>query len=316
MVLKTSRVMPLEERQLTALQSIGARVLERSCSTEDEVIAHGQGADGLIVVSEPISARVIAQLGRCRVIARFGVGVDTIDVEAATAAGIQVTNVPGASAEEVSDHTLAMLLALARRLPAFDAAVREGIWSYRAAGTGVHRLRTQVVGVVGLGRIGRTVASKAALIGLTVIAYDPHASAKAFAAASATSVGLGELLGRSDYVSIHAPLTAESRNLIGARELALMKPSAYLINVARGEIIDQEALFGALRSRSIAGAGLDVLAQEPPDPDDPLLALPNVLLSPHAAHYSEESLEEVRQTAVDDVVRVLAGQPPRHPVNF
>jgi len=315
LVVKTSRLIELSERQLRTLEAAGARVEEHPSESEDDLIEHGREADALMIVSEPVTERVIGELKRCRVVARFGVGVDTIDVDAATAAGVQVTNVPGASVEEVSDHALALSLACARRLPAFDAAVRAGSWTYLAAGPDIHQVRDQVVGVIGLGRIGHLLARKASLLGMRVLAYDPYLSEERLADASATSVQLPELLGRSDYVSIHVTLGPQTRNLIGAHELALMRPSAYLINVARGEIVDQVALVKALAARRIAGAALDVLEEEPPARDDPLLKLPNVLLTPHAAHYSVKSLEQVRQTAVEDVVRVLAGNPARYPVN-
>jgi len=221
-----------------------------------------------------------------------------------------VTNVPGASVEEVSDHALAMLLTLARRLPTLDAAVRRGDWSHQLE-PAPRRLRGQVLGLVGLGRIGTALARKAAGLGMRLIAHDPYVTESG----PATLVTLDALLRRSDYVSVHVPLLAETRGLIGARELSLMKPSAVLINVARGEVVDQAALTDALVAGRLAGAGLDVLAHEPPARDEALLKLANVVLSPHAAHYSLESLEEVRQTAVEEVVRVLGGKPPRHPVN-
>ena len=314
-VLKTDTAIPLAERQRATLEAIGARLIEQPCETESKLARYGREADALLVVDEPVSARVIGELRRCRVIARFGVGLDTIDVDAATAAGIQVTNVPAASVEEVSDHALAMLLALGRSLTALDATVRRGSWDPLAGGQTMRRLRGLVVGVIGLGRIGSTFARKASVLGFTVLAYDPYQPPAAGAAASAIPVEMPELLARADFVSIHAPLTPDTRGLIGAPELALMKPSAYLINVARGAIVDQPALVEALATRRIAGAALDVLAQEPPDEHDLLLSFPNVLLTPHAAHYSEESLEEVRQTAVEEVARVLAGETPLHPVN-
>jgi D-3-phosphoglycerate dehydrogenase len=314
-VIKATDVISLGDRQIGALEDAGAQLLERPCRTENDLIEHARNADALLIVNEPLTRRVITSLSRCRVIGRFGVGVDTIDLDAATAAGIQVTNVPGASAEEVSDHALAMLMAWSRRLIPLDADVHAGNWSYLAAGPAVRRLRTQVLGIIGAGRIGSLFARKASCLGLKVLAYDPYVDEKRIAAIPATPVPLSELLAESDYVSLHIPLGPETRNLIAGRELVAMKPSAYLINVSRGELIDEPALVEALERGTIAGASLDVLVHEPPARDDPLLRLSNVLLTPHAAHYSEDSLEEVRQTAVEDVIRVLRGEPPLHPVN-
>lgn len=314
-VLKTEDIVPLGRRQLELLEGIGARLLERNCTTEDEVIEGGREADALIVISAPISARVIAELRRCRVIGRFGAGLDNVDVEAATAAGVQVVNVPAASMEEVSDHALAMIFALSRRLTVLGAAVRDGRWDSLEGGEGVHRLKTCTVGVIGLGHIGGLLARKLAALGIETIAYDPFASEEALAACSAVAADLHELMRRSDFVSVHAPLTAQTRYMIGAEEIALMKPSAYLVNVSRGGIVDQAALTEALLTGRIAGAGIDAFEHEPPSVDDPLMSMPNVIITPHSAYHSLESVEELRHTVVADVVGVLSGSPPLNPVN-
>lgn len=315
LLLKTEDLVTFGERQLELLSEAGARLVERNCHTEQDVIEHGAQADALLVIAAPITARVIAELGRCRVIGRFGAGLDNVDVAAATEAGIQVVNVPAASVQEVSDHALAMILALGRRLIALDAAVRDGRWSSGLEDGRVQRLHAQVVGVVGLGRIGGALARKLAALGVTVLAHDPLVGDDALRDCSAVRVELAELLRRSDYVSVHAPLTPETRGMLSGAELALMKPSAYLINVSRGAIVDHAALVEALREGRIAGAGLDAFEQEPLAADDPLLGLSNVILTPHAAHYSVESAEELRHTVLDDVLGVLAGRPPLHPVN-
>lgn len=314
-VLKTDDAVPFGAPERDRLTQARIELLERSCPTEEEVIEHGAQADALMVVGEPITARVIDALERCRVIARFGAGLDNVDVDAASRRRIQVTYVPGASAEEVSDHTLAMLLALARRLPGLDAAVRSGQWEIPAELPRFRRLRGQTLGVIGLGRIGSIVARKAKALGLITVVHDPYASAEALAAAGARAMELDELLAISDHVSLHTPLTPQTRHLIGERELALMKPSATLINVARGGVVDQAALTAALSSGRLAGAGLDVFEQEPPAKDEPLLSLHNVILTPHAAHHSKESMDDLRDSVISDVIAVLHGQPPRHPVN-
>jgi D-3-phosphoglycerate dehydrogenase len=314
-LVKTDDVVALGERQLQAIEDAGVRLRQRDCRTEDDVVAAGADADGMLVLAAPVTARVLGTLPRCRVIGRLGVGLDMIDVPAASAAGIQVTYVPAATTEEVSDHALALLLALSRRIVRLDAAVRAGGWHHLAGGSDMRRLQQQVVGVVGFGRIGAAFARKAGALGPAVLVYDPQVSDDAIGATGATPVALDELLRRSDYLSIHAPLTAGTRHLIGARELALMQRSACLINVARGALVDQGALVAALREGRLAGAALDVLEHEPPAADDPLLQLENVLLSPHAAHYSLEAIDEMLQTVVDDVLAVLRGDAPRFPAN-
>jgi D-3-phosphoglycerate dehydrogenase len=217
LVLKTDGVIPLERRHMTALSQVDAEVLDRPCHTEAELIAHGQGVDALLVLDEPVSATVVATLSRCRVISRFGIGVDTIDVEAATAAGIQVTNVPDASTEEVSDHALAMLLTLGRDLRWFDESVRRHRWGSAAGEKEIHRLSRLTLGLVGFGRIGRRLCEKALPLGLEVLAFDPQTTVDAIRALGAHAVSLGELLQRSDFVSLHAPLTLETRHILRAR---------------------------------------------------------------------------------------------------
>ncbi len=314
-MLKTDGVIPLEERHIEALEQAGAKLIDRPCPTEREVVEHGRDADALLVLEEPVPAAVIAELARCRVISRFGIGVDTIDVEAATAAGIYVANVPDASTEDVSDHALGLLLSLARDLFTYDRGARSGNWSMAAIPREIRRLRGRTLGLVGFGRIGRSLCAKAKALGLEVLAYDPHVPTDAIAESGARPVELAELLKVSDFVSLHAPVIPETRHLIGADELASMQPSAFLINVSRGGLVDQAALVGALERGELAGAALDVLETEPPPPDDPILTAPGVLLTPHVAHYSTESFDAVRDRAIENIVRVLSGHEPRNAVN-
>jgi D-3-phosphoglycerate dehydrogenase len=315
LLVKTDDLWTLGERQLQLIADAGVTLRQQACATEDDLIAAGADADGLLIVGAPVTARVLRALPRCRVIGRLGVGLDMIDMPAATAAAIQVTYVPAATTDEVSDHALAMLLALSRRILQLDASMRAGEWRYDAGGRDVRRIRDQVVGVIGCGRIGAAFARKAGALGPTLLAHDPQVTDSDVLARGARPVGLDELLRQSDYVSIHVPLMAETHHMIGASELALMKPTAYLINVARGRLVDQAALVDALQHGVIAGAALDVFEDEPPARDDPLLTLENVLLSPHAAHYSLEAVEEMLQTVVEDVVAVLRGAAPRFPAN-
>jgi D-3-phosphoglycerate dehydrogenase / 2-oxoglutarate reductase len=253
---------------------------------------------------------MIAGWPRCQGIAHFGKGVDNIDVAAATQRGIWVTNVRDANWDEVSNHVLALLLGWARGIVAFDRHVRSGGWSHRGA-IPRHRLAGQVLGIVGFGDIARVLAKKAHALGLSVLAFARHAQD----VPNVRFVSLDELLRESDYISIHLPLAADTARLIGARELALMKRSAFVINTSRGGVIDQAALVAALSEGRIAGAGLDVTDPEPPAPGDPLLALPNVILTPHVAWYSEESREHVTVEAAREVVRILHGERPHSPVN-
>jgi len=315
LALKTSALLPFGPDDREALAAHEIELIERSCPTEEELIEHGREADALLVIGEPLTANVIEQLDRCRVIARFGAGLDNVDIDAATAKGIQVTYVPGASVEEVSDHALAMIFSLARRMPDLDAATRSGNWDILGELPPFRRLVDQTVGVIGLGRIGQVLARKVRGLGIDLVAYDPFLDDAALSALGARPLPLDELLAISDYVSVHTPLTPGTRHLIGAAELARMKPTACLINVARGGVVDQEALVAALGEGRLAGAGVDVFEAEPLPLDDPLLASGNVILSPHAAHHSLESMNELRNRVIADVAAVLAGEQPHFPVN-
>ena len=288
--------------------------LPAAARTPEQLLPHVADAHGLIVQWANIGAGLMAGLRQCKVISRYGIGVDMIDLDAATEHGILVCNVPDYCIDEVSNHTLAFLLALNRHLLAQHAHVAAGHWG-GAPGSAPARLTGQTLGLIGLGNIGRVVAAKAAALGLKVIAYDPYLSPERAAGLGVGLRDLDTLLSESDYVSVHCPLTAETRHLIGSAQLARMKPSAYLINMARGPIVDQAALVQALRSGQIAGAALDVQEQEPPAAHEPLLQLPNVLFTPHTASWSAEAVLQLRRETAENVVRVLAGQPPRSVVN-
>ncbi len=315
LVLKTDGVVELGARERAVLHEVPAELVERACPTEEALLAEGRHADAILTLDEPLTARVIERLENCRVISRFGIAVDRVDIDAATSRGIVVANVPDYCADEVSDHVLALLLGFARRIRALDAAVHAGVWDTPAVAGEVRRLRGQVVGVVGFGRIGRRLAEKAGALGLSVLAHDPYVDGEAVRAAGVEPVALGELLERSDWISLHVPLTAETRHLIDAAALARVKPTAVLLNTARGALVDEDALVDALRERRLGGAGLDVLEREPPAADEPLLGLDNVVVTSHAAFYSVEALAEMRLTAVENVARVLTGRPPLHAVN-
>ena len=301
----------IEEQELSQW---GARVVPAQCATPEEVLAAGRDADALISQYAPITREVILELRHCKALGRYGIGVDNIDVQAATERGIAVVNVPSYCEDEVSDHALAMLLSWARKIPHYTEAIREGVWDWKT-GRPIRRLRGRVLGLLGFGKIARLVARKAKAFGLTVIAHDPYLPSDVFAEEGVERVDFDELLSRSDFLSVHVPLTTKTHHLIDAAALAKMKPTVCLINTSRGGVVDEEALIQALESGGIAGACLDVTDPEPPNPENPLLKLSQVLLSPHVAWYSEESQIELRRKIAADIGRALNGLRPVGLVN-
>ena len=310
----TDYVFPSLEPERQVLKPLDVELRSGQCKSEEEIITLTQGADAVLNCYAKMTARVIEKLSRCKVIARYGIGVDNVDLAAANKARILVTNVPDYCIDEVSDHALALLLSLARQIVAADRAVKGGAWDVVAHG-GIRRLRGQTLGVVGFGKIAIAVASKAQAFGLRVLAHDPYLDTAVIARYGVRAVDLDTLLAESDAVSIHVPLSAETRNLIGKRELARMKPTAFLINTSRGGIVDEQALAEALKAGRLGGAALDVLSVEPPPPDHPLRQAPNIILTPHLAFYSRESVIELQTKAAEEVARALKGEPPRSPVN-
>jgi D-3-phosphoglycerate dehydrogenase len=296
------------------LNAVGARTLRiPNLASSDRTDVFG-AADALMVSVQPVGADLLAQMPRCRIVSRVGTGIDAIDLDAATKRRIWVTNVPDYAVDEVSTHAIALLLAHARRLPPLIEATRKGVWDYRTVAP-IQRLSGQTLGVLGFGRIARKVAVKAQALGLRVLAYDRFVSAGEVEAAGVCPVDLPELLRESDFVSLHTPLTDTTRAIINAEALALMKPTAFLINTARGALVDEDALIDALRRERIAGVALDVLASEPPAPDHPLLHLDRAWITPHTAWYSEAASRDMRARAAEEVVRVLRGERPRARVN-
>ncbi len=313
-VVITDHVFPSLEIEHALLGAIGAEVVSMQATSAEDLLGAAADADALLVCYAPVTRRVIERLGRCRIIARYGIGVDNVDVNAATARGIVVTNVPDYCIDEVSDHALTLLLACVRKVPFLDRRVRAGAWDARDA-VPMHRLRGRVLGLVGFGQIPRRLAEKARALGLELLGFDPYVGAEEMTRYHTAKAPLEELLARADFVSVHAPLMTETRGMIGEAELRAMKPTAYLINTARGPIVAEEALIRALRERWIAGAALDVLETEPPPRESALRALETIILTPHVAFYSEESVQELQRKAAENVVRVLSGDAPRYPVN-
>lgn len=291
-----------------------AHVVDGNVLTDEERSRALSQAEAVMLGTQTrLRAEEIDRMERCRIIVRYGVGVDNVDVEQAVRRGILVANVPNYCVDEVSDHALALLLAANRRLLAASAAALRGQWGVTPV-RGVERLSTQIVGVVGMGRIGRSFTRKVRPLVRQVIAYDPAVPAEEIRASSAEPVAFEELLSRSDYISIHCPLTPQTRHLFGDEAFRRMKPTAWLINTARGEIVDEKALLAALRNGQIGGAALDVLTDEPPDAGHPLLGLENVIITPHVAYYSVQAMMDLQRLAAEQVRLVLTGQPPLWPV--
>jgi D-3-phosphoglycerate dehydrogenase len=276
---------------------------------------YAKHARGLIVwVGHPVTAEDIKGLPSCRVISARGGGYDNIDVEAATGHGIAVTCVPGYCVEEVSDHTLAFILFFNRRLHEGRDMTRAGRWRADKISP-TRRLNTQILGLIGFGKIARGVARKAKCLGLQVWTCDPYVNEDELKLMDIRRAEFKELLRQSDFISLHVPLTRDTRYLIDARAFELMKPTACLINTCRGEVVDETALIDALEHKRIAGAGLDVLATEPPDPRNPLPGMPNVLVSPHSAYISQEALTEVLTRSTRAAIDAIEGRVPEDLIN-
>jgi D-3-phosphoglycerate dehydrogenase / 2-oxoglutarate reductase len=286
--------------------------IAKSPSMED-ILAVGRDADAILVTYAKISRELIEQLTRCKAIGRCGLGVDNIDLVAASEKGIAVNYVPDYCIHEVSDHAMAMLLALARKIPQSNRLVQSGRWE-TAPLTPMHRLTGRVLGLIGFGNIPRRLAPKAQAFGLRVVAYDPFAKPEVFKASGVESVNFDDLLAMSDFVSVHAPLSPQTRGLMNAAAFGKMKKGAMLINTARGPLIDEAALVAALDAGTLGGAGLDVVTTEPLAKDSPLLGRDNVILSPHTAYYSVESLAELQTKCASDIARVLSGENAVYPI--
>jgi D-3-phosphoglycerate dehydrogenase len=296
------------------LEQIGVEFVPMQCKTEDEIIDACRDADGIINQYAPITRRVIENLDRCKVISRYGVGVNTIDVDAATEKGIIVANVTDYCMDEVSDHAFALIIACARKVVKLNQEVKSGNWDFKE-GIPMFRLRGRIVGLVGLGKIPQTLARKVQAFGMRVVAYDPFVPQEVADDLNVKLVELNELCNVSDFISVHAPLVAATEGMISHDQFNHMKKEAFIINTARGPVIDEKALIEALQADKIAGAGLDVVKQEPIERDNPLLTMDNVILNPHVAWYSEESQEELKRKTAQNVADVLKGFYPTYLFN-
>jgi D-3-phosphoglycerate dehydrogenase len=290
------------------------------CKSEDDVIREAHDADAILNQYAEVRSRAIETLPRLKVISRYGTGVDIVDVEAATRKGVQVTNAPNDwCADEVADHAVTLLLTLIRKIKVYDEATRKGVWHWNS-GKPIHRVRGSVLGLLSFGAIARKIAYRMSAFGAEIHAHDPFKSDETLRSMGAEPMTFDQLLSDSDYLVIQAPLTKETRGMFGESELRRMKRGAFLINTARGPIVQDKALHRALSEGWIAGAGLDDIEEEPAKKKNwaatnPLFKLKNALITPHAAYYSEESIHLVRGVAASEAVRVLRGEAPLHPVN-
>ena len=305
------------EREI--LSAINAEILELEGATDNEIMAVAKNADAIMIVSAYLRGPVIRKLNRLRVISRMGTGTDKIDVAEATRCGVVVANLPDFSTEEVADHTLALLLASARRLKFYESCIRQGHKPY--AVTGMHRLSVQTLGIIGFGRIGKAVAKRALAFGMKVLIRDPFLTSTTMEGWNVEAVEFETLLAHSDYVSLLCPLTVDNRGMIGMAQLRLMKPTAVLINTGRGELINENDLVEALKSGVIQSAALDVFAginvfdESGFSTNHPFFDLDNILLTPHVSANSEEALMSSRKDSAQHVVDVLRGYWPLHVVN-
>jgi D-3-phosphoglycerate dehydrogenase / 2-oxoglutarate reductase len=299
----------VEEQEVFA--KAGVRLQVVVTRTDAEYLERCGEADGLLIQYGDVSRRVMEGLPRVRVIVRYGVGVDGIDLAAATDHGVPVVNVPDYGTDEVANHAVALLLTLARKIARLDRQTRSGSWDVFRVGP-VTRLAGQTVGILGCGRIGTAVARKLSGFDVRLLGCDPYVDTFP---AGVQPVAFERLLAESDYVTIHCPLTDETRHAFDAETLEWMRANAVLINTARGGIVDTDALIQALQQGWLAGAGLDVLEHEPIDPASPLLRMEQVIVTPHAAWFSEEGRSDLKRRAAEEAVRVLRGEPPVHCVN-
>jgi len=294
------------------LSAITSAFVPPSVTTEERVVEMARDAAGVLVAWANMSARVMDALPRLRVIGRYGIGVDNIDVEAASERGVAVVNAPGFCAREVAEHSMMFILACARKLGFLDKCMRRGDWA-RDKASPMRALYNQTLGLIGFGRIGREVARRAAACGMKIMAHDPYLPKSEAEQYGVTMVSLHELLRESDFVSLHTPLTRETRHLLGETELREMKPTAYLINTGRGPLVDEPALLKALKEGWIAGAALDVFETEPLPASSPLLQYDNVLLTPHTGGLSNETQELLRRTIAKAMADILLGNWPEGP---
>jgi D-3-phosphoglycerate dehydrogenase / 2-oxoglutarate reductase len=307
-------VFPSLDLAKAALSRLNPTFRVSKSGNADDILEVARDADAILVTYAKITREIITQLTNCKAIGRFGLGVDNIDLAAAKEKNIAVNYVPDYCIREVSDHAMTLLLSLIRKIPLSNKLVQGGRWEMPAV-VPIRRMEGTVLGLWGFGNIPRLVAPKAKAFGMTVIAYDPYAKPEMFQQAGVERVELDALLARSDYISVHAPLTLQTRGAVNADAFGKMKKGVYIVNTARGPLIDETALIAALDSGQVGGAALDVVTIEPLAKESPLLGRDNVIVTPHTAFYSIEALDELQTKCASDVARVLSGEKAVYPIS-
>jgi D-3-phosphoglycerate dehydrogenase len=312
---KAAIASPLSD-EAEVIRKAGIELVDIDAANEEEIIAKARDAEVVFTVRAAFTRRVFENLPKLQAVVRCGVGYDNIDVDAATDNNVLVVNIPDFCFEEVSNHAILLLIACAKKLVRMNHLLKTAGWgASRQIMQPMGSIWGQTLGIVGCGNIGRMTARKAKCFGLKVIGYDPYVDHHLAKESGITLKSLPEVMGESDYVSLHPCLNQETFHLIGEKELTLMKPSAYLINTARGSVVDEPALISALQDKRIAGAGLDVFEKDPIDPDNPLLKMDNIIATPHSASYCDASFKQLRISVGQEAVRVAQGRWPKNVVN-
>jgi D-3-phosphoglycerate dehydrogenase len=307
--------MPVAE-ETGELAKCGADFVVAGCSCEADLIEHAADADAILTYGAQMTRSVMEKLPNCKVIVRYGIGYDTIDVDAATDNNILVVNIPDFCIEEVSNHAIALILACSKKIVTLNNVLKRDGWGQAVSmQSPMASIYGQTLGIIGCGNIGRATARKAHCFGFKLIGYDPYVDKSLAKEAGISPVNMAELLGESDYISVHTVLNSETRHLVGAEEFKQMKPTAYFINTSRGAVVDESALITALREKRIAGAALDVFEKEPVDPENPLLKMDNVIVLPHTASFSDDAFRRLRTCVGQEAARVLSGRWPKNVVN-
>ena len=314
-VVLTDSIFPNQDIERQEVESAGGTFVLSKGGTEDEIIEAAHDADAIVTTYAEVTRRVIEATTNCKIIVRTGIGFNNIDLNAATEKGIYVCNVPDYCFDEVADHTLALALALSRKVVLFDRKVKKNQWTHDGARP-IFGLRGQTWGMLGFGNIPRNLLTKILPFGFKVLVYDPFIKPEFAAQFDIEMVDLDRLFRESDILSIHAPLTDETKEVVNSESLRKMKPTAFLVNTSRGPLISEPDLYQALKENWIAGAAIDVMVKEPPEADNPLLTLDNIVITPHAAFYSEDSSIALRHKSFQEAVRGAKGEKPLHPVNL
>jgi D-3-phosphoglycerate dehydrogenase len=301
------------EEEKLAFKDMNAELVIADCNTEDDVIRVCRDADAILLNQAPMTAKVIAALEKCKVVSRYGIGYDNVDVKAAEEKGVLVTNVPGYCTEEVAEHALGMLLCCVRRIPFKDRGVRNGKWNLNQP---IRRMSGRTMGIIGFGSTGRAFWEKVQGFGFSrILINDSHIEKKLLPGMFGEAASFEKVISESDFISLHVPLKDSTRHLINQQTISRMKDGVIIINISRGSVIDESALIDALKSGKVSSAGLDVFEKEPLVQDNPLLSLDNVILSDHSAYYSQEAVSELKMRTAMNAREVLEGKIPKTAVN-